>query len=343
MGRRCGCAGGDCSCAITRGQGVEFQGDGSQTTPLVISTNTDVHAYLQGRSTSNVNVNVTGSGIAGDPYSVSVNFVASQNPILRVAEYLTAGTYEWIRPPGVAMVDVYCIGGGASGEAGGSSYGNTANAPGGRGGSGGAWSKARIVLPTEVTRAVVVVGAGAGAVQPVPGSTYRVASSPGSPSSVRFWVDVDGTATATDILVRAQGGQIDPTLVSDTPPSVGTRPGQVHNQSLALPLFDGPGAAAGGAGSPSKFEEASQNGRPGGQHSWHTLGTPLYVGGPGGRGGNGGLPAQHGQAGATGIAPGGGGGGGGGRGWNQTESGLTPRLGGAGGPGGQGAVWIVSL
>jgi hypothetical protein len=319
MGRRCGCVGDECNCAIVPGRGIKFSGSGDTNNPLSVATTSEAHAFMQGRSTSNTDVNFTGEGTAVSPYHLSVDFNAPDITPLALTDYTSPGPYVWVRPETITMVEVYCIGGGESGAPGyldswsGDYYA-------GDGGDGGGWTYARIILPSEITWANVSVGAG-GSAQPYPGPDVWSTPNIGAPSIVTFYT-ADGP---TNLVVRANGGQ----SWVDTG-AVGTQYGQKGGRQGSPPgtytLFGGGGGGAGGEGSNSGQSATFIPG----------AGSKGFRGGEGGEGGDSALLSGAGiiYHGTSGIRGGGGGGGG---------APTASRSGGNGGAGGNGAVRIVGF
>lgn len=82
-------------------------------------------------------------------------------------EYTTPGNYTWVKPPGIVMVYILCIGGGG---AGGSNTSQTAgtNRAGGGGGGGGALSRG--FFPALLLPDVLYITVGAGATGQVGGA-----------------------------------------------------------------------------------------------------------------------------------------------------------------------------
>lgn len=318
MGRRCGCVGDECTCGIIPGRGISFSGTGNRNNPLRVSTTRDAHAFMQGRSSANSDVNLTGTGTGEDPYRLSVDFNVPDPPPLPTSAYFTPGTYTWVRPANTKMVDVTVLGGGASGSPG---YDNTGGGGGiqyhgGRGGTGGAWSYARIQLPSSIVTATVVVGAGG------PTSFYpSTVENAGGDTTVRFNT-VDGPSA---FAIVATGG--------DFFYSVGTHPGQFSVPwTDDLPLHRRPsgGAGGGGGGGTGSLRDGHAGGGP------DFFGNHMRMAGYGGDGGDsttlqGAGVIFNGQPGGRGA----GGGGGGGPSAGQN--------GGNGGAGGDGAAWIVSI
>jgi hypothetical protein len=323
MGRRCGCVGDECNCAIVPGRGISFDGTGDTNNPLTVTTTRDAHAYMQGRSTSNTDLNLTGEGTATDPFLLSVDFNVPEPRPLPTSTYLTPGSYTWTRPSNVTMVDVWVLGGGSSGMPG-YSVGPTLHL-GGRGGGGGALSYGRFVLPNDVVSATVLVGAG--------GASVPGVGEGGAPASATYntgqqsWVQFRTETAATNLTLYAQGGWADGSRAA------GTYRGQASRTATdTIPGSNIPSGMAGGGG--GQGTDDARFGKAGGFHYWVSNGQRM--GGYGGDGGD-----ERGLLGAGIIYHGTngfrGGGGGGGGAPNATDPG------GNSGAGGSGAVWIVSI
>lgn len=74
---KCGCGGGTCSCIITAGRGTQVKGNGTLTNPYVIESDTMV---LNVTDTATINLTLSGSGLAADPYVVKADFVGTLMP-----------------------------------------------------------------------------------------------------------------------------------------------------------------------------------------------------------------------------------------------------------------------
>lgn len=332
MGRRCGCVGKECNCAIRAGRGVSFSGNGDQSVPLEITQSAPT--FLRAGSTDQTDVTVEGTGSLTDPYQLSMEFVGvPESKPLNIETYETPGSYTWNRPEGCTLIEVTAIGGGGGGTGGKVAPGGLGQtwAVGGLGGQGGGWSRRLVYLPPGVTSCLVVVGTGGS------GGVVDSAGGFGNDSYLFF----DGVRR-----VCAKGGG----------PGTGTPTsgGGVH-RGYAGPTTDSPldvnrnlnSPAGGGGGKGADGNQTIIN--PGGDHLAYDGTSPAATygfggagnGGNGGRafidGGGGSYGAASSGAGQTGHSPGGGGGGGRGGVNGQMMGGGTwyfnPGLGGNGAPG----------
>ncbi|MEU0947620.1 hypothetical protein ABZ379_33710 [Streptomyces canus] len=76
----CGCSSRRCTCTVTAGPGVTVDGNGSTSTPYVISAGAGVPTAISAADTPTVDTTVTGSGSAADPYEVSAAVILDPAP-----------------------------------------------------------------------------------------------------------------------------------------------------------------------------------------------------------------------------------------------------------------------
>ncbi|MER7742303.1 hypothetical protein ABTX34_28980 [Streptomyces sp. NPDC096538] len=89
MAKCCGANG--CKCAVTAGPGVTVDGNGSPTSPYIISAGAAVPTEVAVTDTPTVDLTLTGTGAAGDPYDVSAVVILDPAPPGGGANLLEAG------------------------------------------------------------------------------------------------------------------------------------------------------------------------------------------------------------------------------------------------------------
>ncbi|MDQ1018966.1 hypothetical protein [Streptomyces afghaniensis] len=90
MAKCCGATG--CKCAVTAGPGIKIDGNGSPTSPYVVSSDTaPTPTALEVTDTPTVDLTLTGTGAAGDPYDVSAAVRLDPTPPGGGANLLEAG------------------------------------------------------------------------------------------------------------------------------------------------------------------------------------------------------------------------------------------------------------
>ncbi|MEC3994990.1 hypothetical protein VSR01_16215 [Actinacidiphila sp. DG2A-62] len=80
-----------CTCAVTAGPGVTVDGNGSPTTPYVISAGTATPTPVQAGDTNTVDTTVAGTGTPADPYVVSADVILDPAPPGGGTNLLAAG------------------------------------------------------------------------------------------------------------------------------------------------------------------------------------------------------------------------------------------------------------
>jgi hypothetical protein len=78
MAKCCGSRG--CTCAVTAGPGVTVDGNGSPTSPYVVSAGAASPTVVQAADTPSVDVTVSGTGSAADPYQVAAAVILDPAP-----------------------------------------------------------------------------------------------------------------------------------------------------------------------------------------------------------------------------------------------------------------------
>jgi hypothetical protein len=157
MGQRCGCAG-TCGCVFKAGRGARLSGGGSKTDPLLVEIRNG-GAFIRGSSTPTVQVVVTGTGTAADPYLVSMNRYAGV-AVVPAFVFTTPGSYVFEKPSFGTMALVHLAGGGGGGGAG--TPGNPEVQRYGIGGAGGTILDVEFLLADLPAEVPLVVGAGGG-------------------------------------------------------------------------------------------------------------------------------------------------------------------------------------
>ncbi|MEC3995155.1 hypothetical protein VSR01_17095 [Actinacidiphila sp. DG2A-62] len=69
-----------CNCSVTAGPGVTVDGNGSPTTPYVISADAGTPTPVQAADTTTVDTTVAGTGTAADPYVISSDVILDPAP-----------------------------------------------------------------------------------------------------------------------------------------------------------------------------------------------------------------------------------------------------------------------
>lgn len=114
-------------------------------------------------------------------------------------EYTSPGNYTWIKPPGIIMVYILCIGGGGGG---GSTPSQTAGTNRAGGGGGGSGSFARGIFPAFMLPDVLFVTVGT----PGIGQVGGVGSTNGGTTAVMVYNNPASPLAANVTLIRANGG-----------------------------------------------------------------------------------------------------------------------------------------
>lgn len=157
MVRQCPCKHRRCSCAVDGETGITITGNGGGRQPYIPHW---AQWALVGDDSSQVSVEITGSGTSGDPWVVTMD---TQGGSVEQTIYTADGT--WVKPQGT-FAQVVVIGGGG----GGGSAGGGANA-GGSGGSGGVMSTAWFSLDDLPDEVDIRVGQGGDGAPPIVGQT----------------------------------------------------------------------------------------------------------------------------------------------------------------------------
>ncbi|MGW3971212.1 hypothetical protein ACWEFD_18170 [Streptomyces ardesiacus] len=89
MANCCGSRG--CKCTVTAGPGVTVDGNGSPSTPYVISAGAATPTLVQALDTPTVDVTVSGTGAVGDPYEVSAAVILDPAPPAGGSNLIQAG------------------------------------------------------------------------------------------------------------------------------------------------------------------------------------------------------------------------------------------------------------
>lgn len=282
----CRCKNNRCTCLITGGFGIDVSGNGTERNPYVAQA---LAWSLTGSEGETADVTVTGTGVVGDPYVVTIT---TDGQTFTRTLFNANGT--WVNPNAGTVAQVICIGGGGGGGGARATGGILSPSIGGSGGGGGAMSVS--YFPIAGLPGTVEVVVGAGGAGGIPGLTYYGA--PGGTSRFGQYLVASGgggTDPSQFIYVPSGGGQI------GTPPEGGYGgagahfdPGNVvvEADSMANSL----GAGGGGIG----FSDTSS--------ATEGFGSQVSQW-PSGKGGDGGAPGV-GFGPKTGDLYGGGGGGG---------------------------------